>query len=62
MNEYDNIDTKILDIESVNGEIIMKVFMCVEFFDYVINTKTKIVFEAGDATVHPEFDKLMYYH
>lgn len=27
----------------------------------IISTKTKIIFDAGDATVHPEFDKLMYY-
>lgn len=26
-----------------------------------ITQKTKIIFECGDATVHPEFDKLMYY-
>lgn len=48
MSEYDNIDTKIIDIESVNGEIIMKVFMCVEFFDYVINTKTKEITRGSD--------------
>lgn len=27
----------------------------------VVTTKTKIIFESGDATVHPEFDKIMYY-
>lgn len=27
----------------------------------LITTKTNFIFEAGDATVHPEFDKIMYY-
>ena len=27
----------------------------------LINKKTKIVFECGDACVHPEFDKIMFY-
>ncbi|MBQ8887251.1 MAG: radical SAM protein [Candidatus Gastranaerophilales bacterium] len=27
----------------------------------LISKNTKIIFEAGDATVHPEFDKIMYY-
>ena len=27
----------------------------------IVTTKTKIIFDAGDATVHPEFDKIMYY-
>ena len=27
----------------------------------LVNKKTKIIFESGDATVHPEFDKIMYY-
>lgn len=48
MSEYDNIDTKIIDIKSVNGEIIMTVFMCVEFFDYVINIKTKEITRGTD--------------
>ena len=34
----------------------------VQLFDSnIIDTKTKIIFESGDATIHPEFDKLMYY-
>lgn len=27
----------------------------------LVTQKTKIIFDSGDATVHPEFDKLMYY-
>lgn len=33
-----------------------------ELFDKgLITTKTNFIFESGDATVHPEFDKIMYY-
>ena len=33
-----------------------------ELFDKkYISKNTKIIFECGDATLHPEFDKLMYY-
>ena len=27
----------------------------------ISSKNTKIIFECGDATLHPEFDKLMYY-
>lgn len=27
----------------------------------LIDTKTKVIFECGDATIHPEFDKILYH-
>lgn len=34
----------------------------IQLFDAkLIDTKTKVIFECGDATIHPEFDKILYY-
>lgn len=41
MSDYQNLETKIIDIEVQNGILTMQVFMKVCFFDYVINTKNK---------------------
>ena len=40
MHDFNCIDMKITNIEEINDEIILTVFLCVEFYDYVINTKT----------------------
>ena len=43
MHNFKYIDAKITNIEEINGEIVLTVFMCVEFYDYVINTETNKV-------------------
>ena len=56
---YCNED-KVDDLSLVNHFDIFPVIE--ELFDKKYITKdTKIIFECGDATLHPEFDKLMYY-
>lgn len=43
MSNFENLGTKIIDIDEANGEFILTVFMNVEFYDYVINTTSKKV-------------------
>ena len=47
MHNFECLDTKITNIEEVNNEIVLTVFMCVEFYDYVINTKTNKIISGG---------------
>ncbi len=39
------------------------VFQAIEqlFDNKLIDTKTKVIFDCGDATIHPEFDKILYH-
>ena len=43
MNYFDNEGVRITNIEEVNGEIILTVFLSVRFYDYVINTNNDSV-------------------
>lgn len=43
MSDFNQISNKIIDIDEVNGDIILTVFMAVEFYDYVINTSNNNV-------------------
>lgn len=53
-------DTKTDDLLTVNHFDIMPVIE--QLVDSGVITKdTKIIFDCGDATLHPEFDKLMYF-
>lgn len=40
MHGFEALDIRITNIENINGEIIANVFLAVQFYDYVINTKT----------------------
>lgn len=48
------------DLLTVNHFDIMPVIQQLIDFD-LITKNTKIIFECGDATLHPEFDKIMYF-
>ena len=48
MHDFELVDIKIIEAKEVNDEIIVRVFMCVEFFDYVINSKTKQITRGTD--------------
>ena len=53
-------DEKVIDLTSVNHYDITPVIS--EMFDKkLISKNTKIIFGCGDALLHPEFDKLMYF-
>lgn len=49
MHNFECLDTKITNIEEINGQIVLTVFMCVEFYDYVINTKTKKIIRGNNS-------------
>ena len=43
MSDFTEKDIKIIDVDDVNGDIILTVYLAVEFYDYVINTISKQV-------------------
>lgn len=43
MSDFTQRDIKIIDVDDVNGDIILTVFLSVDFYDYVINTISKQV-------------------
>lgn len=43
MSDFTQKDIKIIDIDDVNGDIILTVFLAVDFYDYVINATSKKV-------------------
>lgn len=43
MSDFTQKDIKVIDIDDVNGDIILTVFLSVDFYDYVINTISKQV-------------------
>lgn len=43
MSDFDRNSVKIIDIDDVNGDIILTVFLSVSFYDYVINVSTNKV-------------------
>lgn len=50
MHNFNFIDAKIKNIEIVNNEIVLTVFMCVDFYDYTINTKTNKITKGNNGS------------
>lgn len=49
MHNFEYLDAKITNIEEINNEIVLTVFMCIEFYDYVINTKTNKIIRGNNS-------------
>ena len=49
MHDFNCHDIKITNIEEINKEIVLTVFMCIEFYDYVTNTKTKKIIRGNNS-------------